>query len=82
MKSWLASLGVRFPKTHDLKRLIDLLSEHGAPTDGLDSFVDLNAFAVQYRYESLYSDEEAINRLEAVANIEALISQVDTVIRA
>jgi hypothetical protein len=30
----------------------------------MDSFVDLNAFAVQYRYESLYADEEALDRSE------------------
>lgn len=62
LKSWLASLSVTFPKTHDLKRLFDLLAERGISTDDLERFVDLNAFAVQYRYESLYNDEEAIDR--------------------
>lgn len=76
LKAWLAFLGASFPKTHDLKRLIDLLDERGVPTDGLDSFVDLNAFAVQYRYESLYIDEEAIDRAQSVASINALIRQV------
>lgn len=61
LKAWLAVLGVQFPKTHDLKLLLDLLGERGVPTEGLQSFVDLNAFAVQYRYESLYSDEEPVN---------------------
>ena len=60
LKAWLAFLGQRFPKTHDLKQLIDLLGESGVSTDGMDSFVDLNAFAVQYRYESLYGDEETL----------------------
>lgn len=81
LKAWLASLSASFPKTHDLKRLIDLLREHGATTEGLDSFVDLNAFAVQYRYESLYSDEETIDRLQTVANIDALINRVAVAIR-
>ena len=55
LKAWLAFLEQRFPKTHDLKQLIDLLGEGGVLTAGMDDFVDLNAFAVQYRYESLYS---------------------------
>jgi hypothetical protein len=28
----------------------------------MDQFVELNAFAVQYRYESLYVDEESLDR--------------------
>jgi HEPN domain-containing protein len=62
LKAWLASLGRRFPKTHDLKQLIDLLGESGIATSGMDQFVELNAFAVQYRYESLYVDEESLDR--------------------
>ena len=44
------------------------------------SFVDLNAFAVQYRYESLYDDEEAVDRSELIDRIEALIRRVATAI--
>ncbi len=76
LKAWLASLGVTFPKTHDLKRLIDLLGETGIPTEPMQSFVDLNAFAVQYRYETLYSDEEPVQRAELTGRIESLIEQV------
>jgi HEPN domain-containing protein len=31
LKAWLASLGIRFPKTHDLQQLLDLLT--GAEVD-------------------------------------------------
>ena len=81
LKAWLACLGKPFPKTHDLKRLIDLLRENGVSTDTMDSFVDLNAFAVQYRYETLYADEEVVDRSELAGRIEALIDQVAAVIR-
>ena len=76
LKAWLAYLGVTFPKTHDLKWLIDLLGETGIPTEPMQSFVDLNAFAVQYRYETLYSDEEPVQRAELAGRIESLIQQV------
>jgi HEPN domain-containing protein len=76
LKAWLAFLGIVFPKTHDLKRLIDLLGESGVSTGALDPFVDLNSFAVQYRYESLYADEEPIDRPGLAGMIELLIVQV------
>ena len=80
-KAWLALLGKPFPKTHDLKRLIDLLRESGVSTDTMDSFVDLNAFAVQYRYETLYAAEEPVDRAELAGNIESLIDQVAAALR-
>ena len=82
LKAWLAFLGATFPKTHDLKKLIDMLSDRGIVTDHLDAFVDLNAFAVQYRYESLYSNEESIERTALTASVDLLIGQVAVAIRA
>ncbi|MBF0192832.1 MAG: HEPN domain-containing protein [Magnetococcales bacterium] len=32
-KAWLSALGVAYPKTHELHRLLMLLEEHGAPTE-------------------------------------------------
>lgn len=76
LKAWLACLGVVFPKTHDLQRLLDLLREKGIPTEAMETFVDLNAFAVQYRYETLYDNEEPVDRLALTERIESLIHQV------
>ena len=81
LKAWLAFLGKEFPKTHDLKRLIDMLRDSGISTDQMDSFVDLNAFAVQYRYESLYANEEPVDRSELADSIESLIGQVEAELR-
>jgi HEPN domain-containing protein len=76
LKAWLACLGVAFPKTHDLQRLLDLLREKGIATETMETFVDLNAFAVQYRYETLYDNEEPVDRLALTERIESLIHQV------
>ena len=81
LKAWLAFLGKEFPKTHDLKRLIDMLRDSGISTDQMDSFVDLNAFSVQYRYESLYTDEEPVDRSALADSIESLIGQVEAELR-
>lgn len=80
-KAWLAFLGEPFPRTHDLQRLIDLLGARGISTGSMASFVDLNAFAVQYRYESLYVDEEALDRVDLIKRIESLLGDVTAAIR-
>jgi HEPN domain-containing protein len=76
LKAWLAHNGIRFPKTHDLKQLIDLLVQSGIDPGDLSALVDLNAFAVQYRYESLFINEEALDRTELRPRIAALIDRV------
>lgn len=81
LKAWLACLGVVFPKTHDLQRLLDLLREKGIATEAMETFVDLNAFAVQYRYETLYDNEEPVDRLALTGRIESLIHQVAAAIQ-
>jgi HEPN domain-containing protein len=81
LKAWLAYLGVAFPKTHDLQRLLDLLREKGIATEAMETFVDLNAFAVQYRYETLYDNEEPVDRLALTERIESLIHQVAVAIQ-
>lgn len=80
LKAWLAWLGVRFPKTHDLKQLLDLLAQAKVDTNGIETFVDLNAFAVQYRYESLYENEEALDRHELADRVDALLDRVSVVV--
>ena len=47
----------------------------------METFVDLNAFAVQYRYETLYDNEEPVDRLALTERIESLIHQVAVAIQ-
>jgi hypothetical protein len=77
LKAWIASLGQRYTRTHDLMALIEDLENAGEDTSELLGFVDLNAFAVQYRYESLDSEEEALDRSELLHEIQSLFQQVD-----
>jgi HEPN domain-containing protein len=62
LKAWIATLGRRYPRTHDLMSLVEDLLEAGEDVTTLDRLVDLNPFAVEYRYEALDSDEEPIDR--------------------
>ena len=80
LKAWLASLGKRYSRTHDLMTLIDEISRTGVDTSGLDILVDLNPFAVEYRYGSLAPDEEALDRSGFFAQIQALFERLTEII--
>ena len=64
LKAWIASLGGKYPITHDLMVLLTKLSQLGVNVTDLSPVVDLNPFAVQYRYQSLDNDDEELNRVD------------------
>jgi len=78
LKAWIASLGKRYPRTHDLMSLIEELFDAGEDTSGLDTLVDLNPFAVEYRYEALDSDDDTLNRDGALVEIQALFDRMES----
>jgi len=80
LKAWIASLGVRYPRTHDLMALIRELSTAGEDTTDLDALVDLNPFAVEYRYEALDPGDEQLDRRAVMAQIEALFDRIQALI--
>ena len=51
LKVWLALDGVDYPRTHDLNPLLGLLEDHGENVEPFWSLLELNPFAVQFRYE-------------------------------
>jgi HEPN domain-containing protein len=48
LKAWIAGLGRRYPRTHDLMSLLNELAGAGEETAALEGLVDLNPFAVEY----------------------------------
>jgi HEPN domain-containing protein len=76
LKAWIASLGRRYPRTHDLMALIGELITAGEDTSNLDNLVDLSPFAVEYRYESLDTDDEELDRSAYLDEIQALFDRV------
>jgi HEPN domain-containing protein len=76
LKAWIASLGRSYPRTHDLMALIDTLGDEGADTSSLNSLVDLNPFAVQYRYEFLDADDDQLDRSSTFQEIQSLYDRV------
>lgn len=82
LKALLIALGIPFPKTHDLARLLELIRPHLPVPPGLEDLVRLNPFAVAGRYpgdlpEATEEDwEEALLLAEqAVAWAERVLTQ-------
>ena len=75
-KAWVASLGLRYPRTHDLMSLVEELADAGVDVTALGRLVELNPFAVEYRYESLDPDDEPIDRDSIFNDVERLFHEV------
>ncbi len=52
-KAWLACLGIQYHLTHDLSVLLTSLTNAGEEVEHYWDLVEFNAFAVQFRYESV-----------------------------
>ncbi|MCL4501014.1 MAG: HEPN domain-containing protein [Deltaproteobacteria bacterium] len=80
LKGLLAFLGQRFRKTHDLRELIDLLTDQGYPLP--PSLVDidqLTPYAVEFRYELLpLEDSSTLDRREVRQRLKELRFWVQT----
>jgi len=76
-KAWIASLGEEYSKRHDLMALLTTLKANGQNVAEFYGVVDLNPYAVQYRYESLASDDEELDRDELLATMEKLFDHVE-----
>lgn len=74
-KAWLSALGVEYPKTHDLHRLLVLLEENGVPMERFQWVEEFNPFAVQFRYETSPWDAP-LDRGQSVAWTSELLDHV------
>ncbi|MGO9467051.1 MAG: HEPN domain-containing protein [Isosphaeraceae bacterium] len=77
LKAWIASLGARYRRTHDLMALIEDLSTAREDTTDLDALADLNPFAVEYRYEAFDPGDEQLDRGSVMAQIQARFDRVE-----
>lgn len=80
LKGWLATRGVEYPKTHDLRALLALLKEQGVDVEDLWDVVEYNFFAVQFRYEAFDQIEEPLDRSAVIARVADLVQRVDSLL--
>jgi HEPN domain-containing protein len=80
-KAWLALHGVAYPRTHDLGALLNLLREGGTQASDFRALIELNAFAVQFRYFPMNPDEPTLDRVGILARVVRLRDHVADLIR-
>ena len=76
LKAWLALLGEKYPLTHSIETLLDVLDDRGAAVEPFRDLVEYTPYAVEFRYAGVDPDAEPIDREGALANVEALVEQV------
>jgi HEPN domain-containing protein len=81
LKSWLSAIGLAYPKTHNLRLLLTLLSDSGADVQPFWDLIEYNVFAVQVRYEGLDMLEEPIDRELALKRAIELVGRVEKVLK-
>jgi HEPN domain-containing protein len=81
LKAWIALLGGEYPFVHDLDALLNTLKRLGADVDALRGLVELNAFAVQFRYEAFESPDEPLDRRSVTAEALTLFQKVSALLR-
>jgi len=78
LKAWLAFKSVDYPRTHDLSLLLGLLEDRGESIDSFWSLLELNSFAVQFRYE--LAGEEFSNFKQLAKLTKKLLAHVQSII--
>jgi HEPN domain-containing protein len=76
LKAWIAALGLEYPLTHNLARLLAILEEQGAQVENFWDLTEYTAFAVEFRYGSLDLSEEPLNRPFVIGQVTRLIEWV------
>lgn len=76
LKAWLALSGETYPRTHDLRRLLEMLAASQPVAAQFDGLIDYAPFAVQFRYVEANGGSEPLDRGVAVKRVERLLEEV------
>jgi HEPN domain-containing protein len=76
LKAWISALGSDYPFIHDLSALINILERLDCDVSDLWDFVELNVFAVQFRYNTFLSPEDPLDRLEIIERVQKVFDKV------
>lgn len=81
LKAWLTLRGIPYPKTHDLRLLLNLLeSKAQEDCQRFESLVDLTDFAVQFRYD-FPTPTHGLDRCFIVSETQSVIGHGDRLIQ-
>jgi HEPN domain-containing protein len=76
LKAWIDHLGGSVPITHNLVLLLTMLEELDVNIDEWLPLVELNSFAVQYRYEEYLDTSDDYDRSATIAMLQHLFDTV------
>lgn len=76
LKAWLAYRDQEVSRTHNLRLLLVLLLQAGEAVSREWDFINLTAFAVQFRYEACEPAATSLNRPATLAQITELVNRV------
>lgn len=81
LKAWLVQLEKEVPRTHNIRHLLLLLEEAGLDLDSTFwDFIELTAFAVQFRYEAYEELEDPFHRPELLDRLRQLTATVEKIL--
>ena len=66
VKAWLAFLKIRYPKTHNINSLLQLVEQNGYDISPYDDFIEYSIYAVQYRYDQYDGTGQELDRHECI----------------
>ena len=82
LKATLIYAGIDFRRTHDLRELMDIMSDKGLPLpETLTDLDTLTPYAVEYRYEDVALEEEPMDRHSACEMIRKLRAWVEETLK-
>ncbi len=82
LKGWLNLYGIAYPRTHDLRLLMNLLqTQADEDCEGFTELADLTDFAVQFRYD-FPTLTSGLSRAEILSRVEALWNYVELLVRS
>ena len=82
LKAWISSIGIKYPKVHDLEELLALLVENQQNVpEHFHLLIDLTNFAVEFRYEPLEELEGELNRVEVIKQVTEVVEHVEKLLR-
>ncbi|WP_130472205.1 HEPN domain-containing protein [Candidatus Magnetaquicoccus inordinatus] len=80
LKAWLAHRDQELPRTHNLRLLLVMLTRSGEDVTGEWDFIDLTAFAVQFRYEAWNATDAHLDRQGLVEQVTTLLTKVTAIV--
>ncbi len=80
LKAWINHLGFEHPKIHDIRELLRILRNYGANVDLFLDLMELNIFAIQFRYEVFTEFETPLEREAIIEEVRPVLEHVDSLI--